>query len=209
MSLEQGVSLANLGGDFSVLGNENVSSTGEGRTYGMEFLYQKKFTNNYYAILAYTWYKSEFTGLDGVYRPSAWDSNHLLTFTGGYKFGNNWELSARMRYLGSTPYAPVDRNATLENYPAIIKDYDQLGSVRLNAFNQTDIRIDKKWNFSRWTFNVFLELQNAFGQDIPNEPEYGLNRDAQGNITTPRQLVLIEGIDNSSILPSLGIVIDF
>jgi hypothetical protein len=209
VSLEQGVSLANLGGDFSVLGNENVSSTGEGRTYGMEFLYQKKFTNNYYAILAYTWYKSEFTGLDGVYRPSAWDSNHLLTFTGGYKFGNNWELSARMRYLGSTPYAPVDRNATLENYPAIIKDYDQLGSVRLNAFNQTDIRIDKKWNFSRWTFNVFLELQNAFGQDIPNEPEYGLNRDAQGNITTPRQLVLIEGIDNSSILPSLGIVIDF
>tara|TARA_Y100000114_G_C11764086_1_gene332165 strand:+ start:15966 stop:18299 length:2334 start_codon:yes stop_codon:yes gene_type:complete len=209
VSLEQGVSLANLGGDFSVLGNENVSSTGEGRTYGMEFLFQKKFTNNYYAILAYTWYKSEFTGLDGVYRPSTWDSNHLLTFTGGYKFGNNWELSARMRYLGSTPYAPVDRNATLENYPAIIKDYDQLGSVRLNAFNQTDIRIDKKWNFSRWTFNVFLELQNAFGQDIPNEPEYGLNRDAQGNITTPRQLVLIEGIDNSSILPSLGIVIDF
>ncbi|GHE70926.1 collagen-binding protein [Roseivirga thermotolerans] len=209
VSLEQGVSLANLGGDFSVLGNENVNSTGEGRTYGMEFLYQKKFTNNYYAILAYTWYKSEFTGLDGVYRPSAWDSNHLLTFTGGYKFGNNWELSARMRYLGSTPYAPVDRNATLENYPAIIKDNDQLGSVRLNAFNQTDIRIDKKWNFSRWTFNVFLELQNAFGQDIPNEPEYGLNRDAQGNITTPRQLVLIEGIDNSSILPSLGIVIDF
>tara|TARA_B100000965_G_scaffold402492_1_gene428546 strand:+ start:3155 stop:5488 length:2334 start_codon:yes stop_codon:yes gene_type:complete len=209
VSLEQRVSLANLGGDFSVLGNENVSSTGEGRTYGMEFLYQKKFTNNYYAILAYTWYKSEFTGLDGVYRPSAWDSNHLLTFTGGYKFGNNWELSARMRYLGSTPYAPVDRNATLENYPAIIKDYDQLGSVRLNSFNQTDIRIDKKWNFSRWTFNVFLELQNAFGQDIPNEPEYGLNRDTQGNITTPRQLVLIEGIDNSSILPSLGIVIDF
>jgi len=56
---------------------------------------------------------------------------------------------------------------------------------------------------------VFLELQNAFGQDIPNEPEYGLDRDAQGNINSPRQLVLIEDIDNSGILPSLGIVIDF
>ncbi|PWL28612.1 TonB-dependent receptor [uncultured Roseivirga sp.] len=209
VSLSQGVSLANLGGDFSVLGNENISSTGEGRTYGMEFLYQKKFTNNYYAILAYTWYKSEFTGLDGVYRSSAWDSNHLLTFTGGYKFGNNWEISARTRYLGQTPYAPVDQAATLDNYPAIVRDYDRLGTVRLNTFNQTDIRIDKKWNFDKWTFNVFLELQNAFGQDIPNEPEYGLDRDAQGNINTPRQLVLIEDIDNSGILPSLGIVIDF
>ena len=209
VSISQGVSLANLGGDFSVLGNENISSTGEGRTYGMEFLYQRKFTNNYYAILAYTWYKSEFTGLDGIYRPSAWDSNHLLTFTGGYKFGNNWEISARMRYLGNTPFAPVDQEATLDNYPAIIRDYDQLGTVRLEAFNQTDIRIDKKWNFSKWTFNVFLEIQNAFGQNIPNEPTYGLDRDAQGNIDSPRQLVQIEDIDNSSVLPSLGIVIDF
>lgn len=209
VSLTDGVSLANLGGDFSVLGNEAISSTGEGRTYGMEFLYQKKFTNNFYAILAYTWYNSEFTGLDGVYRPSAWDSQHLLTFTGGYKFGNNWEISARTRYLGRTPYAPVDEQATLDNYPAIIRDYDQLGSVRLSAFNQTDIRIDKKWNFSKWTLNLFLELQNAFGQNIPNEPDYGLDRDDQGNINTPRQLVQIADIDNSGVLPSLGIVIDF
>ena len=209
VSLTTGVSLANLGGDFSVLGNEPISSIGEGRTYGVEFLYQKKFTNNYYAILAYTWYRSEFTGLDGIYRSSAWDSNNLLTFTGGYKFGNNWEISLRTRYLGETPYAPVDQQATLDNYPAVIRDYDQLGWARLNTFNQTDIRIDKKWNFDKWTFNVFLEIQNAFGQDIPNEPEFGLNRDAIGNVITPRQLVQIEDIDNSGILPSLGIVIDF
>lgn len=209
VSTNTSVSLANLGGDFSVLGNEDIQSIGEGRTYGAEFLYQKKFTKNYYAILAYTWYRSEFTGLDGIYRPSAWDSQHLLTFTGGYKFGNNWELSARMRYLGQTPYAPIDQQATLDNYPAIIRDYDQLGSVRLNTFNQTDIRIDKKWNFRKWTFNVFLEIQNAFGQDIPNEPEFGLDRNAQGDIITPRSLVQIADIDNSGILPSLGIVIDF
>lgn len=209
VSVYKEVSLANLGGDFSVLGNEPVVSMGEGRTYGMEFLYQKKFSDNYYAILAYTLYKSEFTGLDNVYRPSAWDSKHLLTLTGGYKFGNNWELSARMRYLGRTPYAPVDEDATLDNYPAIIRNYDQLGTVRLQAFNQTDIRIDKKWNFSKWTFNVFLELQNAFGQNIPNEPEFGLDRDAQGNINMPRQLVQIEDVDNSGLLPSIGIVIDF
>lgn len=209
VSLVNGVSLANLGGDFSVLGNENIESSGEGRTFGAEFLYQKKFTNNYYAILAYTWYTSEFTGLDGVYRPSAWDSRHLLTFTGGYKFGNNWELSARMRYLGRTPFAPIDQQATLDNYPAIIRDFDQLGTVRLNTFNQTDIRIDKKWNFKSWTFNVFLEIQNAFGQDIPNEPEFGLDRNSQGDIITPRSLVQIMDVDNSGILPSLGIVIDF
>ncbi|WP_268124394.1 TonB-dependent receptor [Roseivirga pacifica] len=209
VSLDKGVSLANLGGDFSVVGNEPVSSIGLGRTYGLEFLYQKKFTGNYYAILAYTLFKSEFSGVTEDYLPSAWDSRHLLSFTGGYKFGTNWEASARMRLIGKTPYASVDLDATQDSYPAIILDYNQLGSVYLDTFNQTDVRIDKKWNFSNWTFNVYVEIQNIFGQNIPSQPEYGLNRDENGNIIQPETVVQIAETDNSSILPQIGIVIDF
>jgi len=210
VSITDSVSLANLGGDFSVLGNEPIASVGLGRSYGVEALYQKKFTDNFYAILAYTLFWSEYTAFDqDEYLPSAWDSRNLITFTGGYKFGNNWELSARMRYVGETPFAPVDEDATLDNYPAIIRDYSQLGTVRLSTFNQTDVRVDKKWNFDRWTFNVFLEIQNIFGQEIPNEPTYGLDRDEDGTIILPETLIQIEGADNSSVLPSIGIVIDF
>ncbi len=210
VSLTNEISLANLGADFSVLGNEPISSIGEGRSYGLEFLYQEKLSTNYYAILAYTLYWSEFTGLDGEnFLPSAWDSRHLLTFTGGYQFGKNWELSARMRYLGSSPFAPVDQNETLANYPAIILDYENFGTSRLDAFNQTDIRIDKKWNYSNWTLNLFLEIQNAFGQNTPQPPTFGLARTDTGTIITPQQLIQIQDIDNSAILPSIGIVIDF
>lgn len=210
VSLTDSVSLANLGGDFSVLGNEPIESVGLGRTYGLEALYQKKFTNNFYAILAYTLYWSEYTAFDEEeYLPSAWDSRNLITFTGGYKFGINWEVSARMRYVGATPFAPVDEAATLANYPAIIKDYSQLGSVRLSTFNQTDVRIDKKWNFNNWTFNLFLEIQNILGQNVPQEPTYGLDRDEDGTVIVPETLIQIEGTDGSSVLPSIGIVIDF
>ncbi|MFY0606248.1 MAG: TonB-dependent receptor [Cyclobacteriaceae bacterium] len=204
------ISLANLGADFSVLGNEPIASVGLGRTRGIEFLVQKKFTNNFYAILAYTLFKSEFTGFDtNEYKPSSWDSGTLLTFTGGYKFGKNWEVSARMRYVGQTPYAPVDQQATLNNYPSIILDYDRLGDVRLGTFNQTDIRIDKKWNMKGFTLDVFLEIQNALAQSTPNIPSYGLARDDAGNVNNPRELKLIETEDNANVLPSIGIVIDF
>ncbi len=210
VSLTNQVSLANLGADFSVLGNEPISSVGEGRSYGMEFMYQEKLSTNYYAILAYTLYWSEFTGLNNEnFLPSAWDSRHLITFTGGYQFGKNWELSARMRYLGSSPFAPVDQNETLNNYPAIILDYENFGTTRLDAFNQTDIRIDKKWNYTNWTLNVFLEIQNAFGQNTPQPPTFGLARTETGSIITPRDLIQIQELDNSSVLPSIGIVIDF
>lgn len=210
VSITDGVSLANLGADFSVLGNEPIASVGLGRTYGLEFLYQKKFTNNYYLIVAYTLYKSEYTAFnDDIFLPSSWDSRHLLTLTGGYKFGNNWEVSSRMRYLGRTPFAPIDQAATLANYPAIIRDYSQIGSQRLDTFNQVDVRIDKKWNYANWTLNVFFEVENILGSQIPQEPEFGLSRDADGNEISPRSLVEIMGIDNANVLPSIGIVIDF
>jgi hypothetical protein len=204
------VSLANLGGDFSVLGNEPVSSVGLGRTYGAEFLVQKKFTKNFYGILAYTLFSSEYTGFDqDTYLSSTWDSGTLLTFTGGYKFGKNWEVSARVRYVGRTPYAPVDEQETLDNYPTIVLDYDRLGQMRLSTFNQTDIRIDKKWNLTGFTLDLFLEFQNALAQSSPSTPSYGLTRDDQGNIIQPRTLKLIDADNSGSVLPTLGIVIDF
>ncbi|MEQ8239262.1 MAG: TonB-dependent receptor [Cyclobacteriaceae bacterium] len=204
------VSLANLGADFSVLGNEPVASVGLGRTYGVELLLQKKFTKNFYGILAYTLYRSEFTGFNTeVYRPSSWDNGTLLTFTGGYKFGNNWEISARVRYIGETPITPVDQTATLANYPAIILDYDRLGEIRLGSFNQTDIRIDKKWNLKGFTLDVFLEFQNALSQDTPSPPSFGLVRDDEGNVVDPRTLKEIEDISAGSVLPTLGLVFNF
>ncbi|MFT4834565.1 MAG: hypothetical protein ACI8WP_001326, partial [Flavobacteriaceae bacterium] len=204
------VSLANLGGDFSVLGNEPVSSVGLGRTYGAEFLVQKKFTKNFYGILAYTLFSSEYTGFDqDTYLSSTWDSGTLLTFTGGYKFGKIWEVSARVRYVGRTPYAPVDEQETLDNYPTIVLDYDRLGQMRLSTFNQTDIRIDKKWNLTGFTLDLFLEFQNALAQSSPSTPSYGLTRDDQGNIIQPRTLKLIDADNSGSVLPTLGIVIDF
>ncbi|MEM8967042.1 MAG: TonB-dependent receptor [Bacteroidota bacterium] len=209
ISVRDGVSLANLGGDFSVLGNEEITTDGLGRTYGAEFLLQQKLARNFYGILAYTLYWSEFTGSDGVFRPSLWDNRHLLTFTGGYKLPRNWEIGLRVRYLGPAPFAPVDIETSTETYPIFFFDYDLLGDTRLGAFNQTDIRVDKKWNFSSWTLNLFFEIQNVLGSDLPQPPSYVLARNDAGQIALPRNLVEIEEADNSSVLPTLGVVIDF
>lgn len=210
VSLTDSVSLANLGADFSVLGNEPVQTIGTGRSYGVEILYQQKFTGNWYAILAITLYRSEFTAFDeNDFKPSSWDNGQLITFTGGYRFGKNWEISARNRFLGPTPYAPVDQAATLANYPDIIYNYNLQGSRELDPFNQLDIRIDKKWNFRNWTLDLFLDVQNVLGSEIPALPTYGLSRTNSGGIVQPRQLVRVEEVDNSSVLPSIGVVIDF
>jgi len=209
VSLDDGVSLANLGGDFEVFGNEAVTGGGNGRSYGMEFSYQQKLINDFYGILAYTLYRSEFTGRDGdSFLPSLWDNRHLLTFTGGYKLNKKWEIATRLRVLGGPPYAELDKTASEETYPELIFNYSTLGNKRLGFFNVLDIRIDRKWNFDNWSLNLFLDIENVLDSEIPEPPTYGLNRDESGNVIQPRSIVEVEDTEDSAILPSLGIVID-
>ena len=170
------MSLANLGGDF-----RKFSAVKPLRVQVKEELmawnswYQQKLSKNFYGILAYTLFWSEYSDNTNVnYRPALWDNRHLLTFTGGYKLKNNWELGLRTRYLGGAPFIPVDVVATEVSYPTIINDFSRIGDERLNAYNSTDIRIDKKWNYRNWSLNIYLEITNVLGSNLPGAPQYGL-----------------------------------
>lgn len=209
ISLVDGVSLANKGAGFEVLGNEAVQTSGSGESLGVEVLYQQKLSKNFYGVFAYTYFKSQFSGIDGRYRPSVWDSRHLLSFSGGYKLRRNWEISARWRYAGKTPYVPTDTTASLATYPEIILDYNRLGENYLNPFSLADLRIDKKWNFKRFSFNFYFELQNFLAQQVPQPEEYGLARDAEGQLVQPRQLQEIDVNSSAIPIPSFGLVLDF
>ena len=208
ISIVDGVSLANKGADFEVLGNENIITDGKGKTRGLEFLFQQKLNNNFYGIFSYTYFKSEFTDINGNYLPSVWDSKHLSSFSGGYKLKKNWEISSRWRFSGKTPYVPYDLDASLANYPNMILDYSQLGNVKLGNFSQVDIRFDKKWNKENISINFFVEILNLLAQKIPSPSEYGLERDSGGNIITPFNLVEID-VNRQSMIPSFGFSIDF
>jgi outer membrane receptor for ferrienterochelin and colicin len=210
ISIRDGVSLANLGGDFEVFGSENIVSSGEGRAYGMEFLYQQKLNKNFYGILAYTLFWSEYTDLNGTgYRPALWDNRHLLTFTGGYKLNNNWEVGIRNRFLGKAPFIPVNVAETEAAYPTIIKDFDRIGAERLKSYNSLDVRVDKKWNYSGWSLNIFFEVTNLLGSQLPQAPQYGLDLDDNGEVILPRNLIQIADSNNGATIPTFGVVIDF
>jgi len=209
VSVVDQVSLANQGAGFEVLGSEDVITNGRGRSYGTEFQFQQKFSNNFYGTFAYTFFFSEFTNSDrNVFVPSVLDSRHLISFAGGYKLNRNWEISARYRFAGETPFISVDQVATLENFPDVMLDFGRLGEGKLNTFSQLDIRIDKKWNFKKLSLDVFIEAQNVLGQQIPQPTEFGLNRTIDGTIINPRSLVPIEQ-DSGTIIPSIGVVVDF
>jgi CarboxypepD_reg-like domain/TonB-dependent Receptor Plug Domain len=223
VSLRNGISLANLGTDFTLLGNEAVATNGKGKAYGAEFFVQKKLTKRFFGILSYTYYRSLYSGADGKYIASSWDNQHLLSITWGYKFPRNWELGLKFRYQGGSPFTPFDETLSRLNFLSQgtgTLDYSRLNSQRLNGFNSSDVRIDKKWNFKKVTIDLFLDVTNWYIAKNPAVPEYTFKRNATntGFETTDGQPIKADGSngiptrvknDDPFVTPSVGLIIEF
>lgn len=217
--INKGISLANLGGDFGVIGNEPANSTSKGRSYGVEFFYQKKLSKAFYGIMSYTFVRSEFTNASGVYKPSSWDNIHILNLTGGYKWGKNWQFGTKFRLLGGSPYTPY--NVSLSSQKAIwdisqqgVPDYSKVNTERLPLSHAIDMRIDKKWFFKKWSLNLYFDVQNIYNFKTPLQPYLTVVKDANGNpVTDPNNpnAYLLKTIPNNTgtVLPSTGIMIEF
>lgn len=223
VSVKDGISLANLGTDFTALGNEAVNTNGKGQAYGIEFFVQKKLTKNFFGILSYTYYRSLYSGADNKLVASAWDNRNLLSITLGYKFPRNWEIGLKFRYQGGAPYTPFDETASRLNYASQNKgvlDYTQLNTQRLNAFNSSDVRIDKKFNFKKITLDLFLDVTNWYLAKNQSIPQYTWERtdDNSGFKTTNGLPIKADGsnaiptklIDNAvTVIPTIGVIILF
>ncbi|WP_018477684.1 TonB-dependent receptor [Pontibacter roseus] len=223
VSLRDGISLANQGGDFGSIGNEAVSTNGKGRAYGAEFYVQKKLTGTVFSVLSYTYVISEFAGTDGRYVSSAWDYRHLVSGLLGKKLPRNWEFGAKYRYAGGAPSTPFDLEASRRNYASLgvgILDYERLNTERLRPFSQLDVRIDKKWNFNRITLDLFLDIANVLASNTPGFDRYTFqrNEDNTGFATTDGSPLRLDGSnaipvvlknDDGNLVPTLGFIVEF
>ena len=217
--LADSLSLANLGADFGVIGNEPVTSTSRGRSYGVELLLQQKLSKTIYGIISYTWVRSEFMDKKGNFIPSSWDNRHILNITAGKKFGKDWEAGMKFRLLGGAPYTPYD--VATSSTKAIwdvtrqgIFDWDRLNTERYPVSHGLDIRIDKKWYFKKWSVNTYMDIQNIYNFKVAGLPYLNAVTDSMGqpveDPSNPKRYKLYE-IENltGTVLPSIGLMIDF
>lgn len=169
--LRDSVTLANLGGDFGVVGNEPAVPRSAGRTYGLEVLYQQRLFKGFYGIASYTLGWSEFEDKNFMFIPSSWDSRHIVNLAIGKRFPRNWEVGINWRLQTGLPETPFDEEASalVLNWNVNgqgIPDFDRLNTLRQQAANTLDIRVDKKWFFPKWSLNIYLDIENVFNNGV-------------------------------------------
>ena len=202
-----------------MIGSEPAVSVSEGRSYGLEFLFQQKLQKGFYGIFAYTFVISEFQDKNGAFIPSAWDFGHIISATGGKKFKKNWELGLRWRMTGPNPYTPYDietssRMEVWDVRGAGVLDYNQLNTQRTSFSFGLDMRLDKKYFFNNWGLDVYVDIQNILNQKTASAPFLNMKRDENGNaIEDPNkpgyyQPYLINN-ESGTLLPTVGVIVEF
>lgn len=217
-SVDDSIALASKGGDYGTYGDEEVLSISKGRAYGFEVLAQEKNIKGFNVIVSYTFVRSKFQDYWGTYIPSAWDNKHLLNLTVRKTFKRNWDIGAKWRFVGSSPYTPYDEEKSSiraawdsRNFP--FSDFSRFNSLRLSNFNQLDIRVDKEYYFKNWSLNVYVDIQNVLNYKYEQQ-DYLTNLDEKGNPNIDPQddtKYILRRLPNESgtIIPTIGIIVEF
>jgi len=217
-SVRDSLPLATKGADFGVVGDEEVTSTGEGRAFGFEVLNRTKLENGLNLIFSYTFVNSQFKDLDGQYSPTSWDNKHIINLTASKQLKNNWTAGLKWRFLGGSPYTPYDLEYSslrtawdVSGGPLL--DYSQLNSQRFKPFHQLDMRIDKKLFFEKWSLMLYVDIQNVYNFKGEQQPYLVRQTDTDGNyILTDNDLrYSLESIASTAgtVLPTIGIMLEF
>lgn len=219
-SVVDSIPLAGKGGDFGVFGDEAVTSTSSGKSYGMEFLARSRDFYDFNIVLSYTLVRSEFENLRGAFTPTAWDNRHLFNITAQRSFSRNWDAGFKWRFVGGAPYTPFDLeisslrvawDAQNMAYP----DLGRFNQERLGSFHQLDIRLDKQYYLNNWSVMFYLDVQNVYNFKSEEPDRLSLARDTNGRpVADPddqsRYLMqVIKSDGQGTILPTVGIIVEF
>ena len=218
LSVTDGMSIAGKGTDYGQIGDEEIVSTGKGRAYGVELSGKLNDVKGLTTSFTYTLFRSEFTDKDGIYRPSNWDTRHMLNLLGSYNLPSNWNISMRWRYVGGAPYSPIDmelstsKDAWSVTNRAYI-DYERYNTLRLKDSHQLDLRLDKEVYYEKLMLNFYLDVQNAYNFQSENAPIY-TNRDANGAVmddpaNAGRQKLRQIETYSGTVLPAIGVMVKF
>jgi len=179
-------------------GNRELNNNAKGYVRGVEVTLQKVLAGRWsgQANYAYTFARQRFQP-NGAYFPNEVVRPHQLTVVGGTRL-KGWSIASKLRYASGLPYNRRE-TITLTNPTVTLwtlaKDADR-NALNFNNYFQLDLRVEKKFDYKRWSLAPFVDIFNLTKHRNITEVSYP-------NTRTPR----LTG--ERSLIPFVGLRIEF
>ena len=218
LSVADGIPLACKGNDYGVIGNELLTSTAQGRSYGAELLLKWLVAKKLNLASSFTLFKSEYrTDKESEYIASAWDNRFIFNLRGTYNLPRHWSVGMKVSCIGGAPYTPydADKSSLVTAWNAQGKpyyDYTRYNEKRLPAFTQVDIRIDKTFYLKRCMLGFYIDLQNIAGSKLKQADvlmSTGVIKNPDAPIAEQRYVMKSLKQESGTLLPTLGITFEY
>lgn len=158
------ISLANTGTGYGQnISSQKLVSKGSGKGYGIEFMLQKKMSDNIYGLLSYSYSDIKHKALDGILRRGAYDNRNVLNAILGYRITDSYEVSAKFRYAGGCPFTPYDMNASVAAGHGLY-DLSAINTAEYPSYQRFDIRFDHRDFFESGTLIEYISVENMFNR---------------------------------------------
>ena len=218
LSVADGIPLTCKGNDYGVIGNELLTSTAQGRSYGAELLLKWLVAKKLNLASSFTLFKSEYrTDKESEYIASAWDNRFIFNLRGTYNLPRHWSVGMKVSCIGGAPYTPynADKSSLVTAWNAQGKpyyDYTRYNEERLPAFTQVDIRIDKTFYLKRCMLGFYIDLQNIAGSKLKQADvlmSTGVIKNPDAPIADQRYVMKSLKQESGTLLPTLGITFEY
>ncbi len=218
LSVADGIPLTCKGNDYGVVGNELLTSTAQGRSYGAELLLKWLVAKKLNLASSFTLFKSEYrTDKESEYIASAWDNRFIFNLRGTYNLPRHWSVGMKVSCIGGAPYTPydADKSSLVTAWNAQGKpyyDYTRYNEERLPAFTQVDIRIDKTFYLKRCMLGFYIDLQNIAGSKLKQADvlmSTGVIKNPDAPIAEQRYVMKSLKQESGTLLPTLGITFEY
>lgn len=218
LSVTDGIPLACKGNDYGVIGNELLTSTAQGQSYGVELLMKWIIARKLNIASSFTLFQSEYRkDKQSDYIASAWDNRYIFNLSGTYNFPHQWSFGMKVSCIGGAPYTPydVDKSSLVNAWNAQGRpyyDYTQYNTGRLPAFGQLDVRVDKTFYLKRCMLGFYIDLQNVTKSTF-KQPDILMSTGVIDNPTAPaaEQRYKMKYIEQKggTLMPTLGITFEY
>lgn len=144
-----------------------MTNSGKGYAYGIDFGLLKRFTDKYYGQINYSYSQAKQKDNDaGKYYFSPFSQPHIFNILVGYQLNDSWSFSAKWKYATGRPKNEYIIHADVLKNPAMMRYSEEITSKyssRLNDYHSLNFRVDYRRQFAKhFALVAYIDILNLY-----------------------------------------------